>query len=139
MGQSYAARVSAAALRTVDKRGGLDAFLAKAKDEQLSTKMLQDQARDRQEGQRKRRKPSAFSSPIAAVVGSSSDKDRGSGMRLEFAALAALALAACQPAETPDAIFYGGTIYTGVDGAPTGEAVSVKDGRILSGASRQSS
>ena len=40
MGQSYSARVSAAALRTVDKRGGLDAFLAKAKDEQLSTKML---------------------------------------------------------------------------------------------------
>ena len=39
MGQSYSARVSAAALRTVDKRGGLDAFLAKAKEEQLSTKM----------------------------------------------------------------------------------------------------
>jgi large subunit ribosomal protein L28 len=40
MGQSYSARVSAAALRTVDKRGGLDAYLAKAKDEQLSPKML---------------------------------------------------------------------------------------------------
>jgi large subunit ribosomal protein L28 len=40
MGQSYSARVSAAALRTVDKRGGLDAFLAKAKDEELSAKML---------------------------------------------------------------------------------------------------
>ena len=40
MGQSYSARVSAAALRTVDKRGGLDAFLAKAKDEELSPKML---------------------------------------------------------------------------------------------------
>jgi large subunit ribosomal protein L28 len=40
MGQSYSARVSAAALRTVDKRGGLDAYLAKAKDEQLSAKML---------------------------------------------------------------------------------------------------
>ena len=39
-GQSYSARVSAAALRTVDKRGGLDAFLAKAKDEELSVKML---------------------------------------------------------------------------------------------------
>ena len=39
MGQSYSARVSAAALRTVDKRGGLDAFLAKAKEEQLSAKM----------------------------------------------------------------------------------------------------
>ncbi len=40
LGQSYSARVSAAALRTVDKRGGLDAFLAKAKDDQLSAKML---------------------------------------------------------------------------------------------------
>jgi large subunit ribosomal protein L28 len=40
MGQSYSARISASALRTVDKRGGLDAFLAKAKDEELSTKML---------------------------------------------------------------------------------------------------
>ena len=40
MGQSYSARVSAAALRTVDKRGGLDGYLAKAKDEQLSPKML---------------------------------------------------------------------------------------------------
>ena len=39
MGQSYSARISAAALRTIDKRGGLDAFLAKAKDEQLSAKM----------------------------------------------------------------------------------------------------
>ena len=40
LGQSYSARVSAAALRSVDKRGGLDAFLAKAKDEHLSAKML---------------------------------------------------------------------------------------------------
>jgi large subunit ribosomal protein L28 len=40
MGQSYSARISAAALRTVDKRGGLDGYLAKAKDEQLSPKML---------------------------------------------------------------------------------------------------
>ncbi len=40
MGQSYSARISAAALRTVDKRGGLDAFLAKAKDEELSARML---------------------------------------------------------------------------------------------------
>ena len=39
LGQSYSARVTASALRTVDKRGGLDAFLAKAKEEQLSTKM----------------------------------------------------------------------------------------------------
>jgi large subunit ribosomal protein L28 len=40
LGQSYSARVTAAALRSVDKRGGLDAYLAKAKDEQLSAKML---------------------------------------------------------------------------------------------------
>ena len=40
LGQSYSARVSAAALRSVDKRGGLDGYLAKAKDEQLSAKML---------------------------------------------------------------------------------------------------
>lgn len=53
-------------------------------------------------------------------------------MRLGFTGIvAALALAACQPALAPDAIYHGGTIYTGVDGAPTVEAVSVKDGRIL--------
>ena len=33
-------RITAAALRTVDHRGGLDAFLAKAKDEDLSTNAL---------------------------------------------------------------------------------------------------
>ena len=33
-------RITAAALRTVDHRGGLDAFLAKAKDEELSTNAL---------------------------------------------------------------------------------------------------
>jgi large subunit ribosomal protein L28 len=36
LGQSFKLRVSAAALRTVDHRGGLDAFLAKAKDDELS-------------------------------------------------------------------------------------------------------
>lgn len=40
LGQSYPARISASALRTIDKRGGLDAFLAKAKDDELSPKML---------------------------------------------------------------------------------------------------
>jgi large subunit ribosomal protein L28 len=34
------ARVSANALRTVDHRGGLDAFLLKAKDEELAPKLL---------------------------------------------------------------------------------------------------
>ena len=40
LGQSFKLRVSAAALRTVDHRGGLDAFLAKAKDDELSVKAL---------------------------------------------------------------------------------------------------
>lgn len=35
--QSFKFRITAAALRTVDHRGGLDAFLAKAKDDELST------------------------------------------------------------------------------------------------------
>lgn len=34
-------RVSAHALRSVDHRGGLDAFLMKARDEQLSSKALE--------------------------------------------------------------------------------------------------
>ncbi|MFT4960954.1 MAG: large subunit ribosomal protein L28 [Paracoccaceae bacterium] len=33
-------RITAAALRTVDHRGGLDAFMAKAKDEELSITAL---------------------------------------------------------------------------------------------------
>ena len=40
LGQSFSLRISAAALRTVDHRGGLDAFLAKSKDEELSPKAL---------------------------------------------------------------------------------------------------
>lgn len=36
LGQSYRLRVSAAALRTVEHRGGLDAFLAKADEKELS-------------------------------------------------------------------------------------------------------
>jgi large subunit ribosomal protein L28 len=36
MGQSYRMRISAAALRTVEHRGGLDAFLAKASVNELS-------------------------------------------------------------------------------------------------------
>ncbi len=38
--RSFKLRISAAALRTVDHRGGLDAFLAKAKDDELSDKAL---------------------------------------------------------------------------------------------------
>lgn len=40
LGQTFRLRVSAAALRTVDHRGGLDAFLAKAKDVELSSNAL---------------------------------------------------------------------------------------------------
>ena len=40
LGQSFSLRISAAALRTVDHRGGLDAFLAKSKDDELSAKAL---------------------------------------------------------------------------------------------------
>jgi large subunit ribosomal protein L28 len=36
LGRTQRLRISAAALRTVDHRGGLDAFLAKAKDDELS-------------------------------------------------------------------------------------------------------
>lgn len=40
LGQSFRLRIAAAALRTVDHRGGLDAFLAKSKDDELSPKAL---------------------------------------------------------------------------------------------------
>ena len=40
LGQSFKLRVTAAAIRSVDHRGGLDAYLAKAKDEELSAKAL---------------------------------------------------------------------------------------------------
>ena len=36
LGRTVKLRISAAALRTVEHRGGLDAFLVKAKDEELS-------------------------------------------------------------------------------------------------------
>lgn len=38
LGQAYRFRISAAALRSVDHRGGLDAFLAKADEGDLSPK-----------------------------------------------------------------------------------------------------
>jgi len=40
LGQTHRFRISAAALRTVDHRGGLDGFLAKAKDDDLSARAL---------------------------------------------------------------------------------------------------
>lgn len=40
LGRSFKFRVAAAALRTVDHRGGLDAFLLKARDAALSPRAL---------------------------------------------------------------------------------------------------
>ena len=40
LGQRYRLRISANALRTVEHRGGLDAFLTKAKDSELSDTAL---------------------------------------------------------------------------------------------------
>jgi large subunit ribosomal protein L28 len=40
LGRAFKLRISAAALRSVDHRGGLDKFLAKAKDVELSDNAL---------------------------------------------------------------------------------------------------
>ncbi len=40
LGQTFSLRISNAALRTLDFKGGLDAFIVKAGDEQLSTAAL---------------------------------------------------------------------------------------------------
>jgi len=40
LGRSVRLRVSANALKTVDRRGGLDAFLLKAKDDELAPRVL---------------------------------------------------------------------------------------------------
>ena len=40
LGQSFRLRISNAALRTLDFRGGLDVFLIKARDENLSPRAL---------------------------------------------------------------------------------------------------
>jgi large subunit ribosomal protein L28 len=58
LGRSVKLRVSAHALRTVDHRGGLDAFLIKAKDQQLS-----DRARDLKRQIRKAREQKATGLP----------------------------------------------------------------------------
>lgn len=39
LGQSFALRVSTSALKSVEHRGGLDAFLAKARDSELSARV----------------------------------------------------------------------------------------------------
>lgn len=40
LNRSFRLRIAASALRTVDHRGGLDAFLMKARDEELSPRAL---------------------------------------------------------------------------------------------------
>ncbi|CAM3441240.1 50S ribosomal protein L28 [Paracoccus nototheniae] len=40
LGRGFSLKISAAALRSVDHRGGLDAFLAKAKDAELSDRAM---------------------------------------------------------------------------------------------------
>ncbi|SPJ24885.1 50S ribosomal protein L28 [Palleronia abyssalis] len=40
LGRTVKLRISAAALRTVDHRGGLDGFMEKAKDDELSARAL---------------------------------------------------------------------------------------------------
>lgn len=40
LGATYRFRISSAALRSVDHRGGLDGFLARARDEELSPRAL---------------------------------------------------------------------------------------------------
>jgi large subunit ribosomal protein L28 len=40
LGQTYKLKISMSALRTVDRSGGLDAFLLKAKDDVLSPRAL---------------------------------------------------------------------------------------------------
>jgi large subunit ribosomal protein L28 len=40
LGNSYSFRISAAALKSVEHRGGLDAFLLKARNDELSAKAL---------------------------------------------------------------------------------------------------
>ena len=40
LGQRFSLRITNAALRTLDFRGGLDAFLLKSRDEELSAKAL---------------------------------------------------------------------------------------------------
>ena len=40
LGQTFKLRITNAALRTLDARGGLDAFLLKARDEELSPRAL---------------------------------------------------------------------------------------------------
>jgi large subunit ribosomal protein L28 len=58
LGRSVKLRVSANALRTIDHRGGLDTFLIKAKDADLSDKALELKRRIRKARDQKTQTPS---------------------------------------------------------------------------------
>jgi large subunit ribosomal protein L28 len=62
LGRSFKLRVSANALKTVDHRGGLDAFLMKAKDDELSEKALDLKRQIR----KKKAEPAPAPAPAAA-------------------------------------------------------------------------
>src|SRR5262249_48877137 len=55
LGRSVKLRVSANALKSIDHRGGLDAFLMKAKDEELSPRCSTSSGRSRGPGSRRLR------------------------------------------------------------------------------------
>ncbi|MEQ1929193.1 MAG: amidohydrolase [Parvularculaceae bacterium] len=61
-------------------------------------------------------------------------------MKFRTAAAALLALAACSKPgsdkDAADAIYFGGPIYTGLESAPTTEAVAVRDGLIVASGAR---
>jgi large subunit ribosomal protein L28 len=59
LGRSVKLRVSANALKTVDHRGGLDAFLMKAKDDELSVRALELKRQIRTPQRRSRRRGTA--------------------------------------------------------------------------------
>jgi large subunit ribosomal protein L28 len=64
LGRSFKLRVSANALRTIDHRGGLDAFLIKAADADLSARALELKRRIRKiKDQKTDQKPTAAQAP----------------------------------------------------------------------------
>jgi large subunit ribosomal protein L28 len=62
LGRSVKLRISANALKSIDHRGGLDAFLMKAKDEELSRKVLDL----KRQIKKKRTEAAAGSEPVTA-------------------------------------------------------------------------
>jgi large subunit ribosomal protein L28 len=62
LGRSVKLRISANALKSIDHRGGLDAFLMKAKDEELSRKVLDL----KRQIKKKRTEAAAGSEPVRA-------------------------------------------------------------------------